>query len=177
MGDETVKWDNPEFRPKVVPLSKAARDEQSRQMRHAMFGMSQAMPASLDGLNEPSAHLRADPHETERIAADVTAVVGARRRKQVLRVIAEAGERGSTDDETALRIWGRGNGPRVASRRDDLVKHGWVEAVFDEDGQVVTRQTLMGNPAIVWTLTQSGRENLHLVGEVDLPEDAPSENL
>lgn len=92
---------------------------------------------------------RADPKPTELKAAVAVYPRTGSQRRRVLDAIAEAGERGLTNEEI-------GKVPGIAdtahrTRRKELVEGGWVE----DSGRV--RASDSGNDSIIWVLTERGR--------------------
>jgi len=149
---ERYDWENGEF---VAPSKPSSLDER----RQISSGMMQ-MAVQVD---KAHSYLRSNPHVTEVMAADVSALRNSRRKKQVLHVIARAMPNGVTDDGVAIVIDDPIlPPPRVASRRLELQETGWVK-VMVEEGNEVYRPTQAGSLARVWILTESGEAALYLV--------------
>lgn len=89
-------------------------------------------------------------HATERAAAAANAGRSGSQRRRVLEAIAGAGSDGHTDFELE-RLLGL-NRPSPGNRRGELVTAGLVA----NSGR--TRKTNTGSPAVVWVLTDAGRE-------------------
>jgi len=99
--------------------------------------------------------LRRDPWETEAEAADFMSQFSEEHRLRVLASIASAKDReGRLDYEVHLRTGIHKND--VASRRKELVERGWVQPVYDEDGEYVKRKTAK-SMGMAWRLTPAGR--------------------
>ena len=75
-------------------------------------------------------------------------------RAVVLAAIADAGERGATDDELE-QITGRSH-QSLSACRNSLMRSGHIEPVLADDGRALTRDTRHGNAAIAWTTTPEG---------------------
>ncbi len=149
---ERYDWPNEEF---VSPSKSSNRDE-----RREIAGGMRQMAVSID---KAHSYLRSNPHVTEVMAADVSALKNSRRKKQVLHVIARAMPNGVTDDGVAIVIDDPIlPPPRVASRRLELQESGWVK-VMTEEGREIYRLTQAGSLARVWVLTESGEAALSLV--------------
>jgi hypothetical protein len=149
---ERYDWPNEEF---VAPSNPSSLDER----RQISSGMRQ-MAVKVD---ESHSYLRFNPHVTEVMAADVSAVRSSRRRKQVLHVIARAMPNGVTDDEIAVVLESVGLTMNTTRpRRLELQEFGWVK-VMVEEGREIYRPTQTGSLARVWILTESGESALSLV--------------
>ena len=163
---EMVIWDNTYYKPLPPPPSKS-RDRQMKQgtmdMARGVRPVQRSSNQMIEDLERPESWLRHDAHSTEKTSADISKIKNSRRRKQVLLVVRAGMPNGVTDDEVAQVLNDPDMpAPRVASRRGELEKYGWVE-VMVRDGREVERPTRTGAPARVWVLTESAQSIIHLV--------------
>jgi hypothetical protein len=99
-----------------------------------------------------SGKVRHDAPDTSREAARLIAPKVGTKRQQVLREIAMSAPQGVTDEGICLAL---GMNPSTERpRRVELVEAGWVE---DSGERLLLRS---GTHAILWRLTQRGREAL-----------------
>lgn len=180
VGDDAPRHHYHQAPPDIIwPNTEVQQADQRRQIepeaaaRRRLLEMARATDAAarearLPDPGGPHTWLRREPRQTEVQAAAASVVTNSRRRKQVLRVIAQHPE-GITDDAVALILADPDlPAPRVASRRGDLERQfGWVEERVDESGRVMTALTSAGNQATLWVLTPAARAQIH---EVDFSD-------
>jgi hypothetical protein len=150
---QDVWWENCEFQPRIQPDNMTRPEFNDKAL--GIKGRAER-PVRLGPLDASRAWLRNGAYDTERHAARATEITGAPRRKAVLRVFAEAGKDGATDDEVSARLADPVVFPsnKVATRRKELCEMGWLE----ESG--MERTTRQGNPAIVWVLTEDAKQEI-----------------
>jgi len=101
-----------------------------------------------------SASRRADP-DTSKMAAERVAPHASHGRILVLENLAV---KPLTDFElSALTGW---LATSIGKRRGECVKNGWVENALDGHAEEVRRPSPSGSPALVWQITQAGRDVL-----------------
>jgi len=108
----------------------------------------------LEALSDPDANavgkFRGDAGKTMIASAVAAYPATGTARRRVLDAIAQAGERGRTDEELQDEL--NMNPSTERPRRIELVEGGWIE----DSG--TTRQTDAHRDAVVWALTERGRE-------------------
>lgn len=181
VGDDSPRHHFHQCPPDIVwPNLEVQRADERRRPtpeaedRRRLLEMARATEASaresrLPDPEGPHTWLRRNPRQTEVQAAAASVVTNSRRRKQVLRVIAQHDPLGITDDAVAIILADPLlPAPRVASRRGDLERtFGWVQERLDENGRVMTNLTSAGNDATLWVLTDAARAQIH---EVDFSD-------
>lgn len=130
-------------RPTVAEI--AAADRLRQVLQPGLFG---------DALSDPLAETPGRHHgrATEKAAAYDVLPRSGTQRLRVLYAIARAGWRGRTDQELEDEL--EMQRPSPGNRRGELMTGGWVR----DSGE--RRPTRTGNPAVVWVLTDEGRERL-----------------
>jgi transcription initiation factor IIE alpha subunit len=100
-----------------------------------------------------------DAAETQIASAMEIQPTSGRERIRVLTVIADAGDRGLTDEEiqTLLEM----NPSTERPRRVELVERGWVQKTG------ARRRTRSGRSAVVWRLSPAALRHLYRVGGLE----------
>lgn len=114
-----------------------------------------ALPLPDPGAEAEGRHHK-EGHDTEHDAAAAIRPVAGTWRQRVLRAIADSGEEGRTDWEIHQETGGVLY--TIAPRRTELARDGWIV----DSGR--RRATNTGTNAIVWVLTDRGREELRAGG-------------
>lgn len=114
------------------------------------------MSNQLDQMNlldwKPPAARRTDPETCETAAK----IAGMRASFNRLRVLALLIDGPLTDFELAAKTGIQQTS--IGKRRGECKEHGLVEAMTDSAGKKVTRPSPTGSPALVWAITDKGRE-------------------